>query len=383
MPEAICAKRICITPDLLLEQAALITEKGRVLDVTTREALRGAVFPVQDLGECTVVPAPLNAHAHLELSQLKGRTCLGQGFAPWVRSMMELGRGACPRELMQEAARQIAACGTIHVADVCSRQPEEVASVMEQGGIGVTLCAEIMGFAPLSDGALPLPQAYLGFAGAFMEKVAGAGHALYSTSPLRLQRAKAWSQERERPFSMHLAEHEEEELLLTQGTGPLAEMLRRRLLPRDWQPPGLRSVALAHKMGILGPDTLAVHCVRLSEADMRLLADSGTTVCLCPRSNEAIGVGQAPVSELLASGVPCCLGTDSLASNEDLDIWGELGHVLRRTRPAGRQFWRQVVELGAANAAKVLGLEFLGALTPGKAAAWRLVPENIERLYCP
>jgi len=380
MREAVCADRICVHADHVIEQGALVIEDGRVLEVTTRQALQGASFPVRELGACTIVPAPVNAHTHLEFSHLKGRTTLGQGFAAWVRSVLRQGGEPCPESSLLEAAAQLRACGVAHVADVCSRQPRDVARALEQAGPGLTLCAEVMGFAPLPESAVPLPGPYLQAGERVTRLAAGAGHALYTTSPERLQRARAWSREQGRPFFLHLAEHQEEVDLLTRGDGGMAELLQSRLLPRGWKPPGVRPVAYAHRLGLLGPDTVAVHCVQLDEQDLALLGDSGATACLCPRSNEAIGVGVAPVARLLEAGVPCCLGTDSLASNHDLDIWAELRHVLLLLRPSEHDFWRLVTGLCSGNAARVLGLERLGALAPGKDASWCIVPSDIEML---
>lgn len=380
MPEALCADRICLSPERILHNGVLLIDKDRVLDVCTRQELGRPDFPVQDLGARTIVPAPLNLHTHLEFSHLLGRVQAGQGFAVWVRSLLRQDMNGCDLEALATAARQLQACGTVHVADICSRHPKAVLQALEQVGLGCTLCGEISGFAPLPDDALPLPQAFLPLPQKVLEQAASAGHALYSTSVQRLQRAQAWSREQGRPFFLHLAEHEEEERLLTQGEGPLAQLLRGRLLPAGWKPPGRRPVALAHELGLLAPDTVAVHCVRLVQQEVELLADCGVTVCLCPRSNAFIDVGQAPVPALLAAGVCCALGTDSLASNDDLDIWAELRHIFRLTQPAAPNVLPLALELSSANAARVLGLRELGALTPGMRAAWTVAPRFLEEL---
>lgn len=376
MPEALCAARVCVSPERIEHDAALIIEKGRVLDVLPRSALGRPDFPVCELGARTIVPAPVNCHAHLELSHLQGRTRLGQGFTPWVQSLLQQDMTLEPQAL-DMAVEQLAARGTAHVADVCSRAPLAVAQALEAVGVGYTLCAETFGHAPLPEGATPLPQSFLQVPESVMRHVAGAGHALYSTSPERLQRARFWSREQGRPFFLHLAEHREEVELLTRGQGDLAELLRKRILPRGWRPPGLRPVAWAQALGLLGPETLAVHCVQLDDEDISILAESGASVCLCPRSNAAINVGEAPVARLLEAGVPCCLGTDSLASNNDLDIWSELRYILPRLQ-AGKSGLARIVELTSGNGARVLRQPELGSLAPGKAARWALLPQDLE-----
>lgn len=92
------------------------------------------------------------------------------------------------------------------------------------------------------------------------------------------------------------------------------------VLPEDWAGAHLRPVAYARRLDLLGPGTLAVHGVQLEPAEVTALAASGSALCLCPRSNEYLAVGTAPVAALLESGLLCCLGTDGLSSNTDLDV---------------------------------------------------------------
>jgi aminodeoxyfutalosine deaminase len=80
--------------------------------------------------------------------------------------------------------------------------------------------------------------------------------------------------------------------------------------------------------GLLGPATLAVHGVQLTPADAALLKERGVTICLCPRSNERLAVGTAPVHLFTKLGIPLCLGTDSLASNDSLSLWDEIRFAL-------------------------------------------------------
>lgn len=375
---AVCADTLCLSPERILNHAGLVIEKGRVLEIAPRQELANAAFPVEDFGPRSILPAPVNCHTHLELSHLKGRTQLGQGFTVWAQSLFQVGMGNCDRESLQTAVGQLQACGTARVFDVSSRAPLAVVQALEAAGQEYAICGELFGFAPLPEEALPLPQMFLDLPPEYFARVCGAGHALYSTSAQRLQRARTWSEEQDRPFFLHLAEHEEEDRLLLDGSGSLAALLQGLVLPRGWEPPGKRPVALAHELGLLGPGSVAVHCVRLSDEDVALLADSGATVCLCPRSNAAIGVGQAPVAALLTAGVPCCLGTDSLASNRDLDIWAELRHVLQLTRAT--LTLGQVVLLTSGAASMLPGMAGLGRLEPGCPAVWSLLPEWVEEL---
>jgi cytosine/adenosine deaminase-related metal-dependent hydrolase len=200
------------------------------------------------------------------------------------------------------------------------------------------------------------------------------GHALFSTRPHTMQLARQDCEKRGQTFTMHLAEHDDELHCLLNGTGPLSDALRERgVLPQGYTPPGKRPVRYAHELGLLGENTLAVHFVHCDEQEAELLAATGTTACLCPRSNAAINTGgAAPVDLFLDKGVLLCLGTDSLASNNDLNLWNE-ARALRDTHQLPT---RALLRLMTVNAAHALRRPELGRLAPGCRAAWAALPED-------
>ena len=137
--------------------------------------------------------------------------------------------------------------------------------------------------------------------------------------------------------SLHLAESPHESRFLDGGDAQWSAFLARRGLghvafraPRI-EPRPLRST----RLGVLRPGLLAVHAVQVDAADRALLAARGVVVVLCPRSNEALDVGRAPVPELREAGVRLCLGTDSLASVPSLDLWDDV-LALHRAFPVAR-----------------------------------------------
>ena len=91
-----------------------------------------------------------------------------------------------------------------------------------------------------------------------------------------------------------------------------------------WRAPGCSPIAYLDRLGFWGERTLAVHAVQATDEDLRILAGRGATVVTCPRSNVHVGVGQPPVSRFYASGVPVAVGTDSLSSVDDLNLFSEL-----------------------------------------------------------
>nr|WP_043795416.1 amidohydrolase family protein [Solidesulfovibrio fructosivorans] len=369
----------CDGPPERLDDGAVVLTGRRVLDVgPRRRVLAGFSGPVVDCGPATLVPGLINAHVHLELSRLRGLSPRGQGFAAWAAWLMRQDLSPPSPEILDAAVSEMAEAGTGAVIDVGSRAGPAVAKALARGGLSGLVCHEYFGFRRLPPADIP-PELQAAVAGAPGLDAAPSGHALYSTSPENLRRAREACLRLGAPFCLHLAEQAGETALLATGEGELAELLRGRVLPRDWRAPGRSPVAEARSQGLLGPSTLAVHAVWLDAADKKLLAASGTAVCLCPRSNAVIGVGTADAPGLLAAGVPLCLGTDSLASNDDLDLWNEVRALLAAHPdfPGG-----QALSALTATPARLLGRERdLGLLAPGAMGGAAVVPDDLTEHF--
>jgi len=176
-------------------------------------------------------------------------------------------------------------------------------------------------------------------------------------------------------LSIHVAESDEETQLLRDGTGPFKEFLiERDAWEPGWKAPGLTPVEYLDRLGVLTPRTLVVHCIHIDHQDLTRLQARGVTVVTCPRSNQRLGVGKAPVPKLLASGIPVALGTDSLASAPDLDVFTEIAH-LRQDHPGIAP--AAALRIATINGARALGLaKDLGTIEPGKLAALAVVGLN-------
>lgn len=191
-------------------------------------------------------------------------------------------------------------------------------------------------------------------------------HSPYTCGPETLSRAKDLTRARAVPWFVHLAE--------TRGE---VEDSRHKT--------GLTPVAYLDRLGVLDAQTVAVHAVWLNPADREILARRGVKVSHCPESNLKLASGVAPIPELLQAGVTVGLGTDGAASNNNLDLWGEMSLAARLHKvwhldptllPAA-----QVAALATREGAKVLGLGGrTGTLTPGKEADLIVVDLNRPHL---
>jgi 5-methylthioadenosine/S-adenosylhomocysteine deaminase len=136
---------------------------------------------------------------------------------------------------------------------------------------------------------------------------------------------------------------------------------------------GERPLRHLHELGIVTPRLMAVHMTQVDETDIDLLAACGAHVVHCPESNLKLASGYCPVQRLFEAGVNVALGTDGAASNNDLDLFGEmrtaalLGKAVAGDAAALPA--EQALRMATLNGARALGLEReIGSLEPGKAA---------------
>ncbi|WP_239061064.1 amidohydrolase family protein [Desulfovibrio sp. JC022] len=361
--------------NLIIKDFALIHDGDRILETGVWSALKDNFSgEVEDLGDVTIVPGLINAHVHLELSHLKDKTVQGQGFTNWIKSLLSNPLYDLDTEAVRNAVKQMRAEGTAFCVDISTRNCAKVAGIMDELSMGFYACCEAIGIQIPKDGAKFFPQKNFAYGHA-----AGSGHSLYSTGAELLQGVKKANHAAGLPFPIHLAENEEEDEIVAHGSGEFATMLKGAGLLADCGNKGLRPVEYAESLGLLDESTLAVHCVRVADEDIKTLAERKVNICLCPRSNTYIGEGRAPWEKILKSGINTCLGTDSIGSNYDLSMWNELEYLLKNIEislsPA------DALALVTTNSAKALQIDdSYGSLEKGKRAVYATVPAHLEDL---
>jgi 5-methylthioadenosine/S-adenosylhomocysteine deaminase len=151
---------------------------------------------------------------------------------------------------------------------------------------------------------------------------------------------------------------------------------------------GMRPVMRLEKLGLLGPDFIAVHAVHLDPAEIALLARHGCSVAHCPASNLKLASGIAPVARMLSAGINVGLGTDGAASNNRLDLMAEmrLAALLAKAEALDAEAVpaHTALRMATLSAAEALGLgKIIGSIEPGKAADLCAVNlESIEMSPC-
>lgn len=341
---------------------------GRIAGI---EGLRSGIGEqgIVDLGHVVLLPGLINAHIHLELSWLRGRVPPASRFTDWVKQMMA-GRGGVERpndpvvlEAMRAAIAELRATGTVAVGDISNSLASP--GPLRDAGLDGVVFHELLGFQE-RDGAL-VEKGRAGRAAA-PGRVSLAAHAPYSTSPELFQAIRAAvNLSGCRIMSVHLGESPEESELLATGTGPWRSILEFIGVWRsDWTIPASGPVEYLDRLGVIDARTLVVHGVQFDAAALARLAEIGATVVTCPRSNQWVGVGVPPIARFYESGVAVAVGTDSLASVEDLNLFSELKamRAIAPTVAAGK-----LLESATLVGARALGLDGeLGSLTPGKRA---------------
>ena len=319
--------------------------------------------PVQDLGRGVLLPGLVNAHCHLELSHLKGRLDRSGGFAHWVEDLVAQRGGDGPgkvRAATARAIREVEGTGTVAIADVSN----EVAHVdlLEASRLEAVVFHELLGWDPArAEAILEYAEAHRP-RGQHRVPVRLAAHAPHSVSPALFAGLMA----RGGPAAIHLAESAEESRFLLRGDGAWMRFLKRRGLgDLPFDPPGVSPVRYVDELGALRPGLVAAHCVYVDGADRMRLAARGVHVAVCPRSNLNLGVGLPPVPELLDAGVRLCLGTDSLASVDSLDLIDDAAALHEEYPDVDPAV---IVQMATLNGAQALGLEDLGAIAPGMRA---------------
>jgi cytosine/adenosine deaminase-related metal-dependent hydrolase len=322
---------------------------------------------VEDLGHVAILPGLVNAHTHLELSWMRGQIAPSASMPAWAGSLMALRRSVShePPEPIVDAIVEARRSGTSLVGDVTNTFATYEPLIDSE--LSAAIFRELLGF------SVPDPEAVVAAASAQIADLTPIAwlrpsivpHAPYSVSPALLGAIARWSAGR--PLSIHLGESAQEIEFLRQGTGEWRALLEGLgVWEPSWAAPACGPVEYLDRLGMVDEHLLAVHGVHFTDPELARLAAAGATVVTCPRSNRWTGAGVAPVDRFYTAGVRVAVGTDSLASVDDLNLFAELAEM-RRLAPAVPA--RRILESATLAGAAALGFGAeLGSLAPGKRA---------------
>ncbi|QDU40639.1 Aminodeoxyfutalosine deaminase [Maioricimonas rarisocia] len=322
-----------------------------------------------DLGNSAILPGLINAHTHLEFSTITSPLQPPRPFASWIGSVVQWRRerkrpaAEAIRIGLDESARS----GVTMLAEIATSGWDDVrlsegapAVVRFQELLGLTdeaITAQVETAESIADAVKDDPQSRFGLS----------PHTPFTVHPELYRRTLEIARDANLPVAIHLAETTEELQLLAGGTGPLVAMLRNFGV---WQeglfPPGSRPLDWLKLLADV-PRALVVHGNYLESDEIDWLADHPhVSVVYCPRTHAFFQHSPHPWRTMLARGVNVTLGTDSRASNPDLNLWDEVRFLADAHPDVPAE---TLLRLVTSNAARALGIDAdRGTLAAGKAA---------------
>lgn len=359
----------------VLEHHAVIIRGGLIEDILPEEEARAA-YPdanFEVLSDHALIPGLINAHSHSAMTLMRG-IADDKPLMDWLNNHIWPLERQWVNETFVRDGTDLALAEMIRGGVTTFNDmyffPEVTAQQAILRGMRAVIGMIVIDF----------PTAWAGNADEYIEKglalrdtfrheprinFAFAPHAPYTVSDAPLLRIRTLANELDLPIHMHIHETEDE-ILASQKTV------------------GMRPLNRLNQLGLLGPDLMAVHMTQLEDSEIKLLAETGVHVIHCPESNLKLASGFCPVAKLLEAGINVALGTDGAASNNDLDLLGEmrtaalLAKAVAKDASALPAF--RALQMATLGGAKALGIgDVTGSIVPGKYAdmtALRL--DNLE-----
>ena len=367
---------------LVLQHHSLVVRDGIIVAILpTANAPQAFSAPtIVDRPEHALLPGLVNAHTHAGMTLFRGMAD-DLPLDDWLRRHMwpveaRWVSGEFVRDGVELALLEMLSGGTTCFADMYFFPDATARAVAESGlraWVGMVVLDQPTVWANTPDEYLRKglavrdqfrghPRLTLGFA----------PHAPYTVSDQTLAQIRVLADELDTQISMHVHETAQE----------IADACRQD---------GRRPLSRLDALGLLTPQLLAVHMTDLTPAEIDQLAKRGANVVHCAKSNLKLASGFCPVTRLLDAGVNVALGTDGAASNNDLDMWGEMRTVALLSKGAGQQAdalpATRVLRMATLNGAMALGLgDRIGSLEPGKSAdliCADLSPPHCQPVYDP
>ncbi|HMC54653.1 MAG TPA: amidohydrolase family protein [Gemmatimonadaceae bacterium] len=357
-----------------IENGAVAVDDGRIQYVGAASgAPRGDRV---DLGDALLMPGLVNAHCHLELTAMRG-FLEDLDFPQWILRLNGVKRAVLDRERMLDAARLGLVEGIRHgittYADTCDTGV--AFDAMLEAGIRGIMYQEVFGPDPRqceeSMAGLRAKVDMLRPRQTALVRVGVSPHAPYTVSDDLYAAVARYAEDESLGIAVHIAESEAERELVAAGDGFFARGLRKRGI--DIQPRARSSIELLQRTGVLQRRPLLIHCVRLDATDIANVASHAAPIAHCPISNAKLGHGTAPLLEFLDAGVTVALGSDSVASNNRMDMLAEARAAVlaQRARVARHDVLcaRDALQVATLGGARALGLDAeIGTLEAGKSA---------------
>lgn len=351
---------------------------------------------VHDFGNAVILPGLVNAHSHLELTAMRGFLENEEAdFFAWLKKLtvarLERMSGDDLRVSATWGACEAARAGVTCVADASDAAFESMNALRDAGLRGIVF-QESFGpdprLASENFGKLKTKTAQLRELETDLIKCGVSPHAPYTVCTPQLEMIADFAISEYLPVMMHAAETAMEVQLLREGRGPFADGLKNRGI--EWRAPGVSSIQYLNDHGVLKTQPLLAHCIHVDDVDLETLAQTGTRVAHCPKSNAKLGHGRAPFRRMLLRGIPIGLGSDSVASNNTCDLLEEARFALLLARSESSQEFAdkepltsaELIRVATLGGARAVGMQKqIGELRAGAQADFAVVSlENTQQI---
>ncbi len=346
------------------ESHCLIINKGKILDLipSHQAELHYQASEEKWLENHVLIPGLINGHTHTGMSLLRGYAD-DYPLMDWLNHHIWPVEQKFMSESFVRSGSRLAIAEMIRAGITCFNDmyffPEITASESIKSGIRANIGLIVIDF----------PSAWANSANDYIDKglnlheqfkdqhlinACFAPHAPYTVSNQTFEKIQNKANQHHLNIHIHLheTEAEVEESKANYGLSPLQRL---------------------QQLELLNDSLMAVHMTQLSNEDIALCASTGLHIIHCPESNMKLASGFCPVSQCLDAGINLCLGTDSTASNNDLDMLSEMRTAALIAKGISKNASavpaRTALEMATINAAKALGMDHeIGSLTPGKSA---------------
>ncbi|MCD6256234.1 MAG: amidohydrolase [Deltaproteobacteria bacterium] len=353
---------LTLTNQGIIEDGAIVTKGNIIFDIGKKDILEERYLPKRRLeyGHGLIMPGLINAHTHIAMTLFRGLAD-DLPLMEWLNEYIFPAERKLTAEMVYWGSllgcAEMILSGTTTFCDMYLFS-DQVAEAANRAGIRAVVGEVLYDFPSPNYGDLENGFRYTEeLINKWKENplisVAVEPHALFTCSPDLFKRARDLAERYSTPLIIHLSETEEE-----------VKEIKRKY--------GCTPVRHLHNLGILDKRLIAAHCVILTEDDILLLAKHQVNVVHNPESNLKLASGIAPIPKLLESGITVALGTDGPSSNNDLDMFLEMGtaariHKVKNLDPEIMKA-EEVLKMATINGAIALGLNEIGTLKAGKRA---------------
>jgi len=349
--------------DVLIDHSVAV-DKGRIIEILPTSVANDRYLAKthQQLGDKVLMPGLINCHTHAAMSLFKGYAD-DLPLMDWLQNHIWPAESKWVDEEFVHDGTELAIAEMLRSGTTCFMDmyffPDVTARLVNLSGMRAAIGMIVLDFPTVwAQNTAEYLEKGLKIRDEYREhsriKTVFAPHAPYTVSEEALNQVRTYADEMDVPITMHIHETQAEvdQAVTETHQRPLSKL---------------------NELGFISPNLVAVHMTALDDEEILLLADNGSHVAHCPESNMKLASGFCPVDKLSKAGVNVCLGTDGSASNNDLDMFGEMRSAALLSKvysgDASSANATDILRMATINGARALGMaDDIGSLEAGKAA---------------